>query len=86
MVTVQLSNKALDVLKSNPSMLQEQFSQLFNGLNDWEQNMILSSLQRLVNLLNAEDIKSPPVLVSGPITASFQDVHRYLGEDELKVK
>lgn len=82
-VIVQLKEKAINILDENPSLLQEQFTRHFDKLDDWEKNMLLSSLQRLALMMNAEDIQSPPVLVSGPIAATSQDVKRYLSEEEL---
>lgn len=80
-VNILLTEKADAILATNPSLLQEEFSDEFSKLADWEKNMILASLQRLVSLLNAEKIDSPPVLVSGPIAASSQEVKRYLAEE-----
>ncbi len=80
-VTISLKEKSRNVLKSNPQLLQEEFSQRFEKLADWEKSMILSSLQRLASLMNAEKIESPPVLTTGPISASSQEVSRYLKED-----
>lgn len=85
-VIVQLNDKALAILNENPSLIQEQFSQRFEELEDWEKSMLLSSLQRLATLMNAEGIHSPPVLVSGPIAASTQDVTRYLNEEDVQKK
>lgn len=79
-VRIELSKKALDILDTNPSLLQEQFNKRFDQLKDWEQNMLLSSLQRIANMMNAENIEAPPVLISGPITASSHEVKRYLEE------
>jgi len=43
--------------------------------------MLLSSLQRLANMMDATKIKSPPVLVSGPLAATSQEVKRFLDEE-----
>ena len=80
-VNIHLTEKADTILQSNPSLLQEEFTDKFSKLADWEKNMIIASLQRLTALLNAEKIEAPPVLVSGPIAASSQEVNRYLGEE-----
>jgi len=36
-------------------------------LEDWEQSMILSSLQRLVSLMDAKSIQAVPILAPDPI-------------------
>ncbi|MDA3938664.1 MAG: MarR family transcriptional regulator [Spirochaetia bacterium] len=81
-VNIILNDKAKTILDSNPSMFQEEFSSRFEELADWEKSMILSSLQRLAEMLNAEKIESPPILASGPLAASSQEVARYLSEDK----
>lgn len=61
-----------------PAPLQETFGRHFAALQNWEQAMIVSSLQRVANMMNAEDIDASPVLVVGDPT----DQHR--PPDELK--
>lgn len=80
-VTIYLTSKATDILEKNPTFLQDEFTEEFNKLAEWEQNMLLSSLQRLAAMMDASNIKSPPVLFSGPINGSTQDVHQYLAEE-----
>jgi DNA-binding MarR family transcriptional regulator len=81
-VNVLLNEKAQNILKTNPSLFQEEFSNRFEQLAEWEKSMILSSLQRLSEMLNAENIQSPPILTSGPLAASSQEVNRYLNEEQ----
>jgi len=80
-VNILLTEKAEIILASNPSLLQEEFSSEFGKLEEWEKSMILSSLQRLVSILNADQIKTQPILVSGPIEASSQEADRYLKDN-----
>ncbi|MDC7219190.1 MAG: MarR family transcriptional regulator [Spirochaetales bacterium] len=81
-VNLFLTEKAEEILKDNPSLLQEEFTHNFDKLEDWEKNMLLASLQRLASMMNAEDIVAPPVLVSGPIAATSQEVRDYLEEEK----
>ena len=85
-VHIRLTEKADTILKSNPSLLQEEFTQEIEKVEDWEKYMMLSSLKRLATMMNAETINAPPVLVSGPIAASSQEVNRYLEEDVIVKK
>ena len=55
------------LLKRHPPMLQERFLERFNKLQDWEQALILSSLQRVVAMMEAGDIDAAPLLFSGPM-------------------
>ncbi|MDC7235002.1 MAG: MarR family transcriptional regulator [Spirochaetales bacterium] len=80
-VNIELTDKAREILSSNPSMLQETFTHEFDKLEDWEKNMLLASLQRLAAMMDADEINAPPVLVSGPIAASSAEVTRYLDEE-----
>jgi len=59
-VIVRVTDKAREVLKNDPSVLQEEFVRNFKELNDWEQNLILSSIQRIAKMMNAEDIEITP--------------------------
>ena len=45
--------------------LQESFIKQFTKLKDWEQNMIISSLQRLASMMDAQEIDAAPVLDVG---------------------
>lgn len=85
-VNITLTEKAIEVLKTNPSVLQDEFTDQFDRLEDWEKNMLLSSLQRLAIMMDASKIQSPPVLVSGPLAASSQEVKRFLTEDQIPSK
>jgi len=64
-VFVEMTPQAEQKLADKPSLLQKQFIDRFNQLEDWEQTLILSSLQRIVSMMNAEDIEVQPMLYSG---------------------
>lgn len=53
------------LLEKAPTPLQEEFIARFSELNDWEQSLILSSLQRVAAMMNAGDIDASPVLDLG---------------------
>jgi len=77
-VNVSVSEKALAVLRSDPELLQVDFIDRFEKLEEWEKNLLISSLQRIATMMKAGDLKSPPVLVSGPLAASASDVGDFL--------
>lgn len=79
-VNILLSDKATNILDSDPSLLQEEFVKRFQTLKEWEQSMLIASLQRVAEMMKAEDINSPPVLVSGPLAATEQEVDDFLDE------
>lgn len=80
-VHILLTDKAKEIMDKKPALLQDEFTDQFSRLEEWEKNMLLASLQRLAFMMDASNIKSPPVLVSGPIAASSQEVKRYLEEE-----
>ena len=50
------------ILEQAPPMLHDQFSEKFGQLQPWEQSQIVSALERIVALLNAENIDAAPIL------------------------
>jgi len=64
-VHVRLTALGRDTLREAPTPLQEQFARQFENLQDWEQTMILASLQRVAHMMDAEDIDASPVLYVG---------------------
>jgi len=66
-VHAHLTEKGIDVLKEAPIPLQEQFTRQFNDLQEWEQTMIISSLQRVAQMMDAQHIDASPVLDIGTL-------------------
>jgi len=61
-VFVTLTDSGKEQLASAPTLLQERFIERFTGLKDWEQHQILASLQRLAEMMDAQNIDAAPVL------------------------
>ena len=55
---------------SAPPLLQETFARRFALLRDWEQTQLLASVQRIAELMDADDLDASPVLTSGAVVAS----------------
>jgi len=66
-VLLTITDTGDDFLRQAPPPMQESFIEQFDRLKDWEQMMILSSLQRLVELTDAKKIDAAPILSTGPI-------------------
>ncbi len=66
-VVIQPTEACRRLLEQAPPPIQESFLNQFDKLKDWEQSMILSSLQRLVQMVDAKDIDAEPVLAAGPM-------------------
>ena len=60
-----LTDQAIEILKESPIPLQEHFTQQFSDLQEWEQTMIISSLQRVAKMMDAQHIDASPVLDIG---------------------
>lgn len=50
-----------------PDALQQRFVKAFERLEDWEQAQLVSSLERVAAMLNADDLDASPVLSYGEI-------------------
>jgi DNA-binding MarR family transcriptional regulator len=50
-----------------PDPLQDQFVTKFEALQDWEQAMIVASLERVAHMLNAATMDAAPVLDAGDL-------------------
>ncbi len=73
-VHAYLTESAMAVLKEAPIPLQEHFARQFGDLQDWEQSMIIASLQRVAQMMDAQDIDASPVLDIG--TLDRQSTHQ----------
>ncbi len=66
-VHAYLTDKGADIIRDAPTPLQEHFVRQFRDLRDWEQSMIISSLQRVALMMDAEHIDASPVLDVGDL-------------------
>lgn len=81
-VVVTLSEQGQRVAQSAPSLLQDHFRAKLAELADWEQTMILATLQRVAAMMDAERIDASPVLTTGPVGATAEEMSRYLSPPE----
>ena len=64
---IALTENGKAILNTVPPLLQEQFTERFSKLENWEQLMIESSFERVVSMMSAEDIDASPILVIGSL-------------------
>lgn len=64
---VVIASAGVEALRSAPSALQQHFVANYQKLESWEQQMILSVLNRVASMLNAGGIEAAPVLTIGDI-------------------
>ena len=72
-VWLNLTEEGEKVLDQAPIPLQEQFIERFRKLESWEQNMILSSVQRLAAMMDADQIDASPFLEVGALDRTGED-------------
>ncbi len=66
-VHARLTDAGTEMLKKAPIPLQDQFTRQFGDLHEWEQTMIISSLQRVAQMMDAQHIDASPVLDVGTL-------------------
>lgn len=66
-VHAYLTDTGIETLKSAPMPLQEHFTRQFNELQNWEQAMIIASLQRVAQMMDAQNLDASPVLDIGAV-------------------
>lgn len=69
-VTVVLEDKGRQYLKEAPELLQDGFLREFRKLADWERTQLISTLQRIAAMMDAEDLDAAPILDIGEIKRS----------------
>lgn len=77
-VLVSPTLAAEEALSGAPPLLQEHFTAAFADLADWEQTQILSSLQRIVALMEAGGVEAGPILTTGPLDVTPEKTEAYL--------
>jgi len=71
-ILLEITKDGKALIKAAPPLLQEQFIERFSKLQDWEQTLLLSSLQRVASLMDAEELNAAPLLTSGPPQAALE--------------
>ncbi|MDO6618239.1 MULTISPECIES: MarR family transcriptional regulator [unclassified Shewanella] len=71
-VSLYLSDEGKACLLEAPKPLQEHFIQNFCALEEWEQSQLLSSMQRIGSMMDANELDAAPVLEVDPIYKSTE--------------
>ncbi|MBI5060589.1 MarR family transcriptional regulator [candidate division KSB1 bacterium] len=58
-VFISLTEEGERTIEHSPALLHEQFIKEFTGLDRWEQNQILASLQRVAKMIGAPEQPAP---------------------------
>ncbi|MGS2720795.1 MarR family winged helix-turn-helix transcriptional regulator [Paraglaciecola aestuariivivens] len=66
-VGLHLTEEGKAAIKDAPRPLQAHFIDRFEKLQDWEQTQLVSTMQRIANMMDAEDLDAAPMLEVGAI-------------------
>lgn len=77
-----LTEAGNDLIRNAPMPLQDYFIRQFSDLQDWEQTQIISALQRVAHMMDAQHIDAAPLLDVGAIDRQSGDEGRGFGFDE----
>lgn len=69
-VTVTLTEEGSRILREAPPLLQDKFRTELERLKDWERTSMLATLQRVAQMMDAEEIEAAPVLLTEPAPES----------------
>ena len=83
-VAVSLTQEGEELLRQAPNLMQEDFIKAFEELKEWEQTQILSSLQRVAAMMNAEGLDAAPLIDSTRETIVSEPVPLAGVEDNSK--
>jgi DNA-binding MarR family transcriptional regulator len=70
-VGLYLTENGEAILLNAPQPLQEHFIKKFENLAEWEQSQLLSSIERLVDMMNANELDAAPQLELDTLSASI---------------
>jgi len=66
-VEIVLTAKGRKCIENAPELLQEDFLVSLSKLEPWEQNLLISSVQRIAVMMDANQLDSAPILEVGEI-------------------
>ena len=71
-VGVSLTDSAEEKLENLPELLQEDFIIRFEKLENWEKHMLVSAVERIASLMDAQEVDASPLLQPGEILPGSQ--------------
>lgn len=66
-VGLHLTELGISTIQGAPTPLQEHFINRFEKLEEWEQTQMLSTMQRIAKMMDADNIDASPLLEVGQI-------------------
>ena len=74
-----LTDAGSELIRNAPMPLQDYFIRQFSDLQDWEQTHIISALQRVAHMMDAQHIDAAPLLDVVAIDRQSEDENRTFG-------
>lgn len=74
-----LTDSGSELIRNAPTPLQDYFVRQFRDLHDWEQMQLISSLQRVAQMMDAQHIDAAPLLDVGAIDRTPETGHQQFG-------
>lgn len=71
-VWLSLTPAGHDIVAAAPDGVHERFQQRFGELDDWEQAMLVASLERIATMLGAKDLDAAPIFDATAIDTSIE--------------
>ncbi len=66
-VWLHLTNEGWELMKGAPTTQQSLFTRRFDDMQNWEQSMVVSALERVAFMLDAQHLDAAPVLDIGQL-------------------
>jgi len=80
-VLISITPQGAELLKSSPSLLQDRFRDALSSLREWERLQILATLQRVGELMDADDIDAAPHLISGDFSDPIEQPSAFFPDE-----
>ena len=80
-----LTDAGNNLIRNAPMPLQDYFIRQFSDLQDWEQTQIISALQRVAHMMDAQHIEAAPLLDVGAIDRQSEEENRTFGFSSKEV-
>lgn len=72
-VVVSVTPEGERLLDEAPSLLQDRFRAELGRLQEWERHWLLSALERIASMMDAETIDAAPILETGPVALPSEE-------------
>lgn len=83
-VVIQVTETGHRVLADAPSLLQERFRDELSRLDDWERHWMLAALERIASMMDAEGIDAAPILETGPVAQTRDEIEPRIARAETE--